>query len=38
MDRLFEDEELAPALGASTGDRLEELGISWDRVVTAFTS
>jgi glycosyltransferase involved in cell wall biosynthesis len=38
IDRLFAQAALAPTLGRGTAQRLEQLGISWERVVAAITS
>jgi glycosyltransferase involved in cell wall biosynthesis len=38
IDQLFESESIAAELGRAARVRPAELGISWDRVVSAFTS
>lgn len=38
IDRLFEQEQLAPELGRDTARRMAELDISWDRVISAITA
>jgi glycosyltransferase involved in cell wall biosynthesis len=37
FDRLFEDRALARRMGSAARERIDELGIDWDTVVTALT-
>jgi glycosyltransferase involved in cell wall biosynthesis len=38
MDRLYEDRALAERMGKAAGERLNELGISWDHVIEALAT
>jgi glycosyltransferase involved in cell wall biosynthesis len=38
FDQLYSDRKLARSLGLRGHERLQELGINWDRVVEVFTS